>query len=402
MKLSQPLLVLLAFVIAIPAGIYFGEYLTWAEYLGTAFVNLLKMIIVPLVTFSLINAVARFERTDELRRIGAKTFLFYMGTSLVAISLGLTLVNTIQPGVGVDLPVSEEEQYTLQLDRPQNLLDLLVRIIPANPVQALAEMNMLNIIFFSLLFGMALTQIPGKLRESFLDLSQAIYGAILVITRWIIRLIPLGIFGLVIKAINQADLTFFQSVLWYLVTVGAGLLIHLFLLQPLIYFLFTRENPYVHMQRMSEAFVTVLATASSLATMPVTMKCVREKAGVPESITNFVIPMGATINMDGGALFECAGALFVAQVLGIDLTIGQQLLVVFTALLASIGAAGVPSGGIVVIFIVLESVGLKGPTVDFIVGIMLAVDRPLDLIRGVVNIFGDSIGAVVIHRTEAD
>ncbi|MEL7120019.1 MAG: dicarboxylate/amino acid:cation symporter [Bacteroidota bacterium] len=392
--------VLISFVLAIPLGYFFGEELQFFEYIGTAFINLLKMIIVPLVTFSIINAIGRFEKSADLRRLGLKTMLFYMSTSLLAIVLGLTLINIIQPGVGVNLPMTDQEKYKLSIDGPRSLVDLLLKIIPENPIKALAEMKMLNVIFFSILFGAALSQLKGEIRTTFLNFSEAVYEIMIIITGWVIKLVPIGIFGLIIKAFNQAEVELFDAVVKYLLTVGAGLLIHLFITQPLILYIFTRKNPYQHFRRMSEAIVTVLATASSLATMPVTMKCVEEKAGVPRRITNFVIPLGATVNMDGGALFECAGALFVAQVLGFDLTLTQQLMVVFTALLASIGAAGVPSGGIVVIFIVLESIGIRGATSDFIVGIMLAVDRPLDLIRGVVNIFGDSIGAVVIHETE--
>lgn len=401
-KIANHWWILIAFVTAIPLGIFFGEYLRFFEYIGTAFINLLKMVIVPLVTFSIINSLARFERARDLRRIGLKTIAFYMSTSLIAILLGLFLFNTIRPGQHVELPISPEEQETMSVGGPRNILDLLVRIIPENPIAALAEMNMLNVIFFSVLFGIALTRLRPGLRDQFLGFSESVYEVMIVMTGWIIKLVPLGVFGLIIKAINNTDAAFFRSVLLYLATVAAGLLIHLLLIQPLILYLFTRTNPYVHFRRMSSAIVTVLATASSLATMPVTMKCVEQNAKVPKRITNFVIPLGATINMDGGALFECVGALFVAQVMGFELTFFQQFIAVFTALLASIGAAGVPSGGIVVIFIVIEAIGLSGPTADFIVGIMLAVDRPLDLIRGVVNIFGDSIGAVVIHSTEPE
>ncbi len=400
LKIKNHWWILIAFLTAIPLGIFWGEHLRLFEYVGTAFINLLKMVIVPLVTFSIINSLARFEKSKDLQRIGLKTIAFYLSTSLIAILLGLTLFNTIQPGLGVELPVSDEEKYSLSVEGPKNILDLLVRIIPENPMAAFAEMNMLNVIFFSILFGIALTRLKPKLREQFMGFSESVYETMIVITGWIIKLVPIGVFGLIIKAINNTDIAFFKSVLFYILTVAAGLLIHLLIIQPLILYLFTKQNPYVHFRRMSAAIVTVLATASSLATMPVTMKCVEENAKVPKQITNFVIPLGATVNMDGGALFECVGALFVAQVMGFELSFSQQFIAVFTALLASIGAAGVPSGGIVVIFIVIEAIGLSGPTADFIVGIMLAVDRPLDLIRGVVNIFGDSIGAVVIHKSE--
>ncbi len=401
-KIGDSLLIVLAFVVGIPLGIFFGEELAFMEYLGTIFINLLKMIIVPLVTFSLILSVARFEDSNELKRLGGKTALYYMMTSFLAIITGLTLFNLIGPGEGIDvesLPV-DLTQAGAELTPPQSIWDVLVSIVPENPIQALAEMRMLNVIFFSLIFGIALSKIEPKYRDHFLNYSEAIYQTMIVITSWIIKLAPIGILGLLIKAINDTDVGFMQSVLYYILTVAAGLLIHLFIVQPLVLFLFTKENPYSHFRRMSDAILTVLATASSLATIPVTMRCVEEKAGVSPKISRFIIPLGATVNMDGSALFECAGALFVAQILGVDLNLTQQIVVVMTALLASIGAAGIPSGGIVVIFIVTDAVGLSGSTTDFIIGIMLAVDRPLDLIRGVVNIFGDSIGAVVVDRSE--
>ncbi len=398
--LSHHWLIFLSFVIAIPAGIFFGEQLKFIEYIGTAFIRLLKMIIVPLVTFSIINALARFEQSEELRRIGWKTLGYFMISSLAAIVVGLLLFNFINPGINVDLPVGSDSELSLQVNRPSGILEILVNIIPSNPVEALANMNMLSIIFFSILFGIALTRLSPKMKENFLGFSESVYEVMIIITNWVIALIPIGVFGLVIKAINQTDLSFFKSVFWYIITLGTALILVFFIVQPLFLFLFTRKNPLVHLRQMGDAVITALATSSSLATMPVSMKCVEENAGVPKKITNFIIPLGATINMDASAVFEAIGALFIAQVLGFELGFTQQFIVVFTALLASIGAAGVPSAGIVVIFIVIEAIGIKGSAADFIIGVILAVDRPLDIMRTAINIYGDTIAAVVVWESE--
>ena len=395
-------LILISFLVAIPTGLFFGKQLQFLEYIGTAFIQLLKMVIVPLVTFSIINALARFEQTKELRRIGWKTLGYFMISSLAAILVGLLLFNIINPGLNVDLPVGSAEGLSLQINRPESLLDILVNIIPANPIKALAEMNMLSIIFFSTLFGIALTKINPKMREQFLGFSESVYEVMIVITNWVIALIPIGIFGLIIKAINQTDISFFKSVFWYIITLGFGLLLLFFVIQPLFLFLFTRKNPILHCRQMGDAIITALATSSSLATLPVTMKCVEQNAGVPKKITNFVVPLGATINMDASAMFEAIAALFIAQVLGFELGFAQQFIVMMTALLASIGAAGVPSAGIVVIFIVIEAIGIKGSAADFIIGVILAVDRPLDIMRTVINIYGDTIAAVVVWESEKE
>ena len=219
----------------------------------------------------------------------------------------------------------------------------------------------------------------------------------------IIRLAPIGVFGLIVRMLNQ-DLgaAFFKAVGLYMVTIAVGLSIHFLVVLPLIYYLFLRKNPLDQFRHMASALATVFATSSSLAALPVTMECVEDNIGVPNKVAGFVLPLGATINMDGTALFECVGVLFIAQVMGIPLGMEQQLLVVLTALLASIGAAAVPSSGLVMIFIVLEAVGIQGEMVGVIVGTMLAVDRPLDMYRGLVNIFSDSVGAVIIAKSEGE
>jgi Na+/H+-dicarboxylate symporter len=210
------------------------------------------------------------------------------------------------------------------------------------------------------------------------------------------------VFGLIVRMVGTTGFASFKALGLYMLTIAIALTIHMFVILPLLLILLGRINPRVHFRNMLEPLAVAFSTASSGATLPVTLRTVEKKVGVSNRISSFVLPMGATINMDGTALYECAGVLFIAQVLGFDLGIGQQMVVVLTALLASIGAAAVPSAGLVIIFLVLESVGLHGPEVNAIVGAMLAIDRPLDMYRTAVNVFSDSCGAAIIARSEGE
>ena len=222
------------------------------------------------------------------------------------------------------------------------------------------------------------------------------------ITQIIISLAPIGVVGLMTKTVYTSGFGIFVNLAKYMLTIILGLSIHLFIILPLILIVFVKINPIIHFKAMASAMLTAFSTSSSSATLPVTMKCIRENAGVSNEVTSFVLPMGATVNLDGTALYECAGVLFIAQVLGVSMGIDQQLVIVITALLASIGAAGIPSAGLVMIFIVTSAVGLTGPEVGIIVGAMLAIDRPLDMFRTMVNVTSDSIGSVVIAKSEGE
>ncbi len=221
-------------------------------------------------------------------------------------------------------------------------------------------------------------------------------------TQIIIKCAPIGVFGLMTKAVSNTGLSIFKELGLYALTITIGLSIHLFIILPIILILFVKINPIIHFRAMASAMVTAFSTSSSSATLPVTMKCVNENVKASKEVTSFVLPMGATINMDGTALYECAGVLFIAQALGIQLDASQQFIVVITALLASIGAAGIPSAGLVMLFIVTDAVGLKSDAVALWVGSMLAIDRPLDMFRTMVNISSDSVGAAVIAKSEGE
>ena len=369
--------------------------------LGVIFIRLLKMVIVPLIFTSIVTGVSGIGGGKSLGRLGAKTFLFYLTTSLFAIIIGLTLTNIIQPGHGVNLG-SQEAFDPSKLQTPGSPADILIRMIPLNPFNAAASGDMLGIIFFAIFLGVGLTRIDSKHSEILRNFFQSAFELMMNITQIIIRFAPLGVLGLITKAVATSGFGLFTAVGKYMLTIAGGLSIHFFIVLPFLFYIFTGINPRRHFSAMASALATAFATSSSNATLPVTMRCVEQKAGVSNKVSSFVLPMGATINMDGTALYECAGVLFISQILGIDLTLSMQFTIVITALLASIGAAGIPSAGLVMIFIVTQAVGFQDADVAIIIGTMLAVDRPLDMMRTMVNIFSDSIGASIIAHSEGE
>ncbi len=370
-------------------------------WLGTLFIRLLKMIIVPLIVFSIISGVASVAESGRLGRLFTKTFGYYILSSLLAILVGLALVNIIRPGHGAHLAGATGGTIP-PLQTPSSPLDIVNQIVPENVVAALVHPDMLAIIFFCILFGSGIAALPESARRSMSGFFDAGFAAMMRVTGWIIRLAPLGVFGLIVRMVGTTGFASFKALGLYMLTIAAGCTIHMFVVLPLLLILLGRINPRVHFRNMLEPLAVAFSTASSGATLPVTLRTVEEKVGVSNRISSFVLPLGATINMDGTALYECAGVLFIAQVLGLGLGIQQQAVVVLTALLASIGAAAVPSAGLVMIFIVLESIGLRGPEVNAIVGAMLAIDRPLDMYRTSVNVFSDSCGAAIVARSEGE
>lgn len=382
-------------------AIILPDYAMMIAPVGDIFMRLLKMIIVPLILTSIITGVAGIGDSRSLGRLGAKTFAYYMTTSLLAITVGLLAVNLIQPGAGVHIPQDQAFDPS-QLESAGSVSDILMRIIPVNPFGSAASGDILGIIFFSILFGFSITKLPKKYSETLLGFFQAAFQGMMVLTQMIIKLAPIGVFGLMSRAVSSMGGSLFAAVGLYMLTIATGLLIHFLIVLPILFYLTTRRNPLDHYRAMLSVMAMAFSTSSSSATLPVNLDAVEKNAGVSNKVTSFVLPMGATINMDGTALYECAGVLFIAQALGIPLDFGQQLIVVITALLASIGAAGVPSAGLVMIFIVLEAVNITTPAAYTLVGVMLAVDRPLDMFRTVVNTTSDSIGAVVIAHSEGE
>lgn len=391
--------ILIALVIAILYGLIFTEYVSYVGWMGQMFLRALKMIIVPLILTSIISGVANIGDAKNLGRLGLKTFLYYITTSLMAIITGLILVNIIQPGIGADLGLkSEVPQLTATSG---DLGEIILRMVPTNIFDALASADMLAIIFFSILFGYFITRVDEKYKAMFTDFFNGAFEIMMKLTHFVIKFTPLGILGIVaVLVADQANnlLNLIGSLGKYMSAVLLGLIIHSFITLPLIVKLIARANPYLHAKAMSAPLLTAFSTSSSSATLPLTLDAVENNSGVSNKITSFVLPLGATVNMDGTALYECVAAMFIAQAYGIHLTFISQIVVVVTALLASIGAAGIPMAGLVMISVVLSAVGLPLEGV----GLILAVDRFLDMCRTTVNVWSDSCGAVTIAKSEGE
>jgi Na+/H+-dicarboxylate symporter len=338
---------------------------------------------------------------QNLQRIGLKTVVYIIVTSLIAIILGLFLTNIIQPGVGVAVPTTTTITPD-NLNTSHSLSDLLIRMLPTNPIRSMVEDDVLGVIVFGIFCGIALLGLPQEPQDKIRKGVEYIFELMMRITNAIIALAPIGVFGLIVKTAAESDLTLVSGIGKYFFLIAFGVIVHGFIILPSILFLLTRLSPIRHFKAVLPALATAFSTSSSNATLPVTMECLEERAGVSNSISSFVIPLGATMNMNGTALYECAGVLFIGQALGIELSFQEQITVVLTALLASIGAAGIPSAGLVMIFIVTKAVGFQDADVALLVGAMLAVDRPLDMLRTVVNVLGDTVGAVIIAHTEGE
>jgi len=379
------------------AGALVGEpILAVADPLAEIFLRLLRMVIMPLVITSLTSAVIRVGARKNLEVLGAKTFAYYVTTSLLAILTGQILVNALQPGVGASIPLAADVSAVPATQ--QSILDLLLAVIPENPFQAIAEGNVMPVIFFSILFGYFVTRLDEPERGRVGDLFHGAFHAMMKLTHFIIWSAPLGVFGINARLVATTGFEAFASLGFYFGVVLAGLLIHALVTLPLLVFLATRRNPFRHYRGMPSALVTAFSTCSTMVTLPLTMEAVTGNSRVSDKIASFVLPIGATVNMDGTALYECVAVIFIAQVYGVALSFDQQLLIVVTALLASIGAASVPMSGLVMMSIILTAVGLPLEGV----GIILAVDRVLDMFRTMVNVLSDSCGAVIVAKLDGE
>lgn len=385
-----------------------------ADKTGTIFVRLLKMLVVPLVFISVVLGISNVGSGRRLGRLGIKTIGFYLSTSLIAIVIGLSLANIIRPGAGLE---TQECFQGKNLQTPDSLADIVLRMIPTNPFEAMSvgsitvdkstsevstSPDMLGIIFFSIVLGVCINLVGGDVKKRIVQVFGDFYQVIIKLASLIISLAPYGVFGLIVSKVATSGVGTFMLVGKYMLTIVLGLSLHILVVLPIIFYLVTQISPLKHYRAMASAMTTAFSTSSSSATLPVTTECVRNNVGASKEVTGFVLPLGATVNMDGTALYECAGVLFIAQVLGIDLDLSAQVVVVVTALLASIGAAGIPSAGLVMIFIVTEAVGIPSDSAGWIIGIMLAVDRPLDMLRTMVNVFSDSTGAAIIAHSEGE
>lgn len=379
------------------AGAALGEsVLSVADPLAEVFLRLLRMAIMPLVVTSLVSAVIRVGARRNLEVLGAKTFAYYITTSLLAILTGQVLVNLLKPGVGSSIQMAEAVDVVPAAQ--QSILDLLVNIIPENPFAALANGQVMPVIFFSILFGYFVTRLEEPQGRRLGDLFHGAFHAMLKLTHLVIWTAPLGVFGINARIVATFGFEAFRSLGFYFGVVLIGLVIHGLVTLPLLVYVITRKNPFRHYAGMPSALVTAFSTCSTIVTLPLTMEAVTTRSKVSEKIASFVLPIGATVNMDGTALYECVAVIFIAQVYGITLGFDQQLLIVVTALLASIGAASVPMSGFVMMSIILTAVGLPLEGV----GIVLAVDRVLDMFRTTINVLSDSCGAVIVAKLDGE
>ena len=378
-------------------GKLFGESIVpIAEPLSDVFLRLLRMAIMPLIITSLTAAVVSVGERQNLGVLGAKTFAYYITTSLMAILTGLVLVNIFKPGIGSTIRLEETVDAVPVTE--QSFTELILNIIPENPFQAMADGQVLPVIFFCILFGYFITRLEDPYKAQLSGFFQAAFQAMMKLTRMVIWTAPIGVFGINATIVATTGFDAFRSLGFYFGIVLFGLLVHATITLPLIVYAVTRQNPYRHYRGMPSALVTAFSTCSTIVTLPLTMEAVTGNSKVSEKISSFVLPIGATVNMDGTALYECVAVIFSAQVYGIALSFDQQLVIVFTALLASIGAASVPMSGLVMMSIILGAVGLplKG------VLIILAVDRVLDMFRTMVNVLSDSCGAVVVAKLDGE
>ena len=390
--------ILIALILAVFFGIYFKEHVHYIAWMGEVFLRALKMIIVPLIFTSIVSGITNIGNSKNLGRLGFKTILYYISTSFLAIITGLVLVNIFKPGVGADLNL--ESAIDLKVT-PDTLGDTLIRIVPDNVFSAFSQnTQMLSVIFFALLFGFFITRINKKPQVLLTDVINGIFEVMMKVTMFIIKFTPFGIFGLVAEKVAEQDnlIALVQSMGLYMGVVLMALAVHAFITLPLIAKYVGKINPLKNFHAVKTPLITAFSTSSSSATLPLTLEAVETKAGVSNKISSFTLPLGATINMDGTALYECVATMFIAQAYGIDMSIGQQIIIVITAILASIGAAGVPMAGLVMITIILTAVGLPLEGV----GLILAVDRILDMFRTAVNVWSDTTGAAVIAKSEGE
>ena len=377
------------------------------DLIGTLFINALKMVVVPLIMSAIISSLISISGGGQLGRLGLKTLAYYMMTSFVAILVGLLLVNLMTPGLidgapaGSSLGLSADTATTLAKIEGRGAGDfagIFLALLPPNIVQAAANSELLGLIVFSLLFGLMLRKQTGTPAERLRETVEGFYQTMMMITMFVIRFAPLGVWALIAKTVTLTGSDAIGPLAWFFATTLLALALHAFVVLPIIIRVLGQRSPWRHFKAMSPAMLTAFSSASSAATLPLTMECVEKRSGVSSGTSSFVLPLGATVNMDGTALYECVAAMFIAQAYGMDLSLTTQFLIVITALLTSVGVASIPSASLVAITVILGAIGLPAEGI----GLILATDRILDMCRTAVNIWSDSVGAVVIGRSEGE
>jgi len=397
-------------ILAMVAGLILGvlaRYLGWAEnstyqhYMtdglfsitGRLFINSLQMLVVPLVFVSLVCGTCNLTDPKKLGRLGIKTILFYLGTTAIAISIAILAAIIFKPGANAHF---EQMSYIAKEAPP--LSDILINIIPKNPFAAMVEGNMLQIIVFSILFGLSIALVKSPSGKKIADFFNALNDVIMQMVTLLMLVAPIGVFALIAKLTTQLGMEAFQSLGQYFVLVLIVLLVHGFLIYPLLLSLFSQLNPITFLKKMRPVQLFAFSTASSNATLPVTMEIVTQRMGVGKSTASFTLPLGATINMDGTAIMQGVATVFIAQIYQIDLSVTQYLTVIVAATMASIGTAGVPGVGLITLAMVLKQVGLPAEGIAIILGI----DRILDMVRTSINVTGDSVVSLIVAKSEND
>jgi len=377
------------------------------EFVGQLFLNALKMLIVPLIASSIALGVAGLGNTDSLGSMGVKTLMFYLLTSTVAILVGLIIIDIVQPGIVDGRPAgdllaldaaTEDVQAKIAGRGLSELPQIVLRAVPQNIIAAAAANEMLALIFFSAVFGYFMSQIEHALASTLYRFTSAVYETMIMITRWVMGFAPYGIFGLVAAVVAETGFAAAKPLVTFSLAVMSALLFHALITLPTLLKLFARSSPIKLYHAVAPALLTAFSTASSSATLPVTIDSLERRAGVPNKYTSFVLPLGATVNMDGTALYECMAAMFIAQAYGLDLSFTSQFLVCAIALMTSIGVAGIPSASLVAIAIILTAIGLPSEAL----GVLLVFDRILDMMRTTVNVTGDTFCTVVVSRLQGE
>lgn len=394
-KFTLTIWIFIGFFLGLLAGSLVGmPIVPFTNTLADIFLRLLRMAIMPLVITSIISSVVQVGSAYGLGRMSIRTFMYYISTSLLAIITGQILVNVFKPGVGAEIGLEASPESISAVER--GLGDIFLNIIPENPFAAMVQGDVLPVIFFSILFGFFVTQLKTSQRDLLGGFFEAAFEAMMKMTSMIIWTAPLGVFGIITGIVATSGFSAFKSLGFYFIIVLAGLAIHMFFTLPMLLLTLGKVSPIKHYKGMIPALLTAFSTCSTIVTLPLTMKAVTEHSGASKKAAGFVLPIGATVNMDGTALYECVAVIFIAQVYGFELSLSAQVTVAVTAVLASIGAASIPMSGLVMMSIILGAVGLPLEGV----AIILAVDRILDMFRTTANVFSDSCGAVIISRYE--
>ena len=370
---------------------------SWIYWIGKLFLKLLKMVVLPLVISSLLSGIVGLGDAKKLGRMGGRAIGWYLTTSMLAILTGISLVNLIRPGVGAQIPLP----VAANVAEPKSFWEMINGMIPHNPIASAANFELIQVLFFVILFGCFTLSVKAEYRELIGKLANSVFEVMMKLTLGIIKLAPIGIAALIATLVATTGPELFAQLIGYFVTVLLALLVHIFVTLPALFWLITRRNPYRVMKAMLPALLTAFSTASSSGTLPVTIERVENGVGVKNSVSSFVLPIGATVNMDGTALYECVAVIFVAQLYAaanpdFTLTIASQVTIVFLALMVSIGAAGIPHAGLVMMVIIFEAIGL--PTA--LTAVLWAVDRPLDMARTVANVWSDTLGTTAIAHKE--